>query len=76
MSSSQDSETKRVAISKVQEAWFLLAAGNYDGAVAASTEAIELDPRRRGAYQLRAVAHKHLSRGQDAEADLAALRDL
>jgi len=43
---------------------------DYEGAVAAFTEVIGLDPNDEGAYRLRANAYRRLGREEEAEADL------
>ena len=75
MSSPQDSETKRAALEKALEGWRLLSSGDYEGAVAACTEAIELEPGSLGSYRTRAEAYRRLGRGKEAEADLKILGD-
>ena len=65
MSSSQDSETKRAVLDKVQEGHRLLSAGDYEGAIEACTEAIELDPRMQDAYRTRTKALKIVRRNSD-----------
>lgn len=57
MSSSQDTETKHAAIEKAREGARLLSDGDYQGAIAACTEAIRLDPRFDDAYLLRSEAY-------------------
>ncbi len=58
MSSPQDSETKRAALEKAREGARLLSAGDYQGAIAAFTEAMRLDPRLDDAYVLRSEAYR------------------
>ena len=60
MSSSQDPEIKRAAVEKAREGARLFEAGDYEGAIAACTEAIELEPRIQGAYRTRAEASRRL----------------
>ena len=69
MSSPQDSETKRAAIEKAQEGWRLLSSGDYEGAIRACTEAIELYPGSVGARRTRAEAGFRLRERTKAEAD-------
>jgi len=76
MSSRRDGETERVAIEKAQEAWRLLRSGDYEGAIAACAEALELEPRGLGAYRMRADAYRRLSRKEEAAADLQLVRDI
>ena len=71
MSSPQDSETKGAAIEKALEGARLLSAGDYKGAIAACTEAIEFYPGSLGAYRTRAEAYKRWGREREAEADLS-----
>lgn len=75
MSSPQNSGTQRTAHDKSGEGWRLLGAGDYEGAIAACTEAIELDPSSLGARRTRAEALKRLGRENQAAADLNILRD-
>ena len=70
MSSTQDPETERAAIDKAREGRQLLHAGDYEGAIAACTEAIELDPGILGAYGSRAAAYRRLGMKNEAGADL------
>ena len=72
MSSSQNSETQRAAL-KAQEGARLLAARDYEGAITAFTEAIELEPSSFGAYRTRAEAYERLGSEEEAEADLELL---
>ena len=76
MSSPWESETQRTAWLKAQEGSRLLGAGDYEGAIANCTEAIELDARSLWAYRLRAEAYRHLGMARKAEADLRYLADL
>ena len=76
MSSPQDSETKRAALDKAQEGRGLLRAGDYQGAIAACTEAIELDSRILGAYGSRAEAYRRLGMEKEAAVDLSDLAHL
>ena len=68
MSSPQDSKTQRAA-DKVDEGARLLSAGDYEGAIAAYTEAIDLDPSFGWAYYYRAEARKRLGMLSKSEAD-------
>ena len=61
MSSPRDPETKRVAKDKVDEGMRLLAAGDYEGAIAACAEAIELEPMIRDAHRTLAEAYRLLA---------------
>ena len=70
MLSPRDSETKRAALDKANEGRNLLLGGDYEGAIAACTEAIELAPDLLGPYQTRAAAYGHLGMEKEAEADL------
>ena len=69
MSSPQNSETKRAAIEKAQEGRRLLSSGDYEGAIGACTEAIELYPGSVGARRTRAEAYRRLGKPTEAEAD-------
>ena len=60
MSSQQYSETQRPALEQAQEGHRLLCAGDYEGAIKACKDAIELDPRIKGAYRTRAEALNHV----------------
>ena len=75
MSSPQDSGTLRAAFDKAGEGWRLLSAGDHEGAIAACTEAIELDPSSIGARRNGPEALKRLGRSREAEADLNILND-
>ena len=70
MPHSQDTEPNPAALDKAQEGMHLLSAGDYEGAVAACTQAMELDHRSLGAYRTRAEAYRLLGRRNWAEADL------
>ena len=72
LSSSQGSETIRAAGQKSLEGWRLLSSGDYEGAIAACTEAIKLLPHSIGAYRTRAEAYERLGRKDEAEADAKA----
>lgn len=65
MSSSHDPETQRAAFDKAREGARLLKAGDYEGAIAACTEAIRLDPQNADAFLIRSEAyrlsHRHSS---------------
>ena len=54
----------------------MLDSGDYDQAIAAYTEAIELDPSVAVAYENRAEAYKRLGREKEAQADLERLERL
>ena len=58
MSNTPDSETKRGATEKAWEGARLLAAGDYDGAIAACDEAIRLYPSSTGAIRTRDEAFR------------------
>ena len=46
-----------------------MSAGDYDGAIAACSEAIELDPSSLGAHRTLAEAYRRLGRENEAKAD-------
>ena len=73
MSNSHDSETRRAALDKVQEGHRLLTVRDYEGAIMACTEAIELDPSSAGAYRTRANAYRRLGVSNKASCDLFAI---
>lgn len=73
MSSPQDSGAQRAA--KALEGARLLSTRDYEGAIAACTEAIQLDPSSLGARRTRAEALKRLGRESEAAADLKILSD-
>jgi len=75
MSSPQDSGTQRVSLDKAQEGARLLSTGDYHGAIAACTDAINLDPGSIGARRTRAEAYRRSGRKIEAEADLKILSD-
>ena len=75
MSSPRESETQRDAM-KANQGRRLLDAGDYEGAITACTEAIELEPGSIGARRTRAEAYRRLGREKEAEADLKHLGDL
>ena len=75
MSSPQDSETKRAAIGNALEGGRLLRAGDYQGAIAACTEAIESYPSILGPYSSRAEAYRRLGMEKEAAADLRHLAE-
>lgn len=75
MSSSQDAVTQRAALDRAGEGWRLLSDGDYEGAIAACTEAIELDFSSLGARRTRAEAYSRLGRVNEPGADLAYLGD-
>ena len=69
MSNSQNPDTQRAATRSLQGKR-LFDAGDCNGAIAACTEAIELNSGSIRAYRTRAVAYKCLGREEEAEADL------
>ena len=73
MLSPQDLEAQRAA--KAVEGARLLTAKDYEGAIAACTEALELDPGSLGARRTRAEALRRLGRESEATAELNILRD-
>ena len=75
MDSSQGSDTKRIALERAQEGLRLISAGDYQGAIEACTEAIELDPRSLGARRTRVEAYNHLGKGEEAFGDLAHIHE-
>ena len=60
MSSTQDSEKVRVYMEKSHEGARLFAVGDYEGAIAACNEAIELEPGGIGAIRTRWEARERL----------------
>ena len=76
MTKSQDTETHGAALDKAFEGRRRLRLGDYKGAIAAYTEAIELDPTMRGPYRYRAESYKRLGREKEAGSDLRDLADL
>ena len=69
MSTSDYSKMQRSAMYSVQ-AGRLIDAGDYDGAIAACTEAIALNSNNAGAYRTRAEAYRRLGREYEANADV------
>jgi len=72
LSSPQDSEIKRVALEGAREGWRLFLAGDYEGAIAAYSEAIALDPNFETAYRERSVAFRRLGHKNREEARIQA----
>ena len=68
-------EQRRDAIQKAFEGSRLAGGGDYNGAIAACTEAIRLDPGILGAYNTRAEAYKRIGRRDKARADYAYAAD-
>ena len=73
MSGLQEAEARKAATEKALEGARLLAARDYEGSIAACTEAIELNPGSIGARRTRAEAYRQLGMGKEAEGDLARL---
>ena len=62
MSSPQDSETNRAAREKTREGARLLNTGDYQGAIVACTNAIQVDPQYDDAYLLRTEAYRRTNK--------------
>jgi tetratricopeptide (TPR) repeat protein len=65
-----DSDSKQRAVAGNDEGVRLLDSGDYEGAIAAFTAAIVLDPRFHAAYRNRAQTLRKLGRSREAEDDL------
>ena len=76
MTSSQDPERRRNALEKALEGRRLARSGDYQGAIAACTEAIELAPDFLGPYGTRAEAYKRLGMDEEAASDLGHLHEV
>lgn len=63
------SQRQLAAGKKNAEGYRLLLDGDLEGAVAAFTEAIAIDPRLESAYWNRAEAYRRVGRGREAESD-------
>ena len=72
MSNGQDPKAKSAALEMAQEGHRLLKSGDYEGAIVACNEAIELQPGALGARRTLAEAYERLARDREAaNADLA-----
>ena len=68
--------TDRTAMDRSNDGLRLHQAGDYEGAITAFTEVIELNPRSTAAYYHRADAYRRTGRASDAERDVEKARAL
>ena len=72
----QGTESIRDAADKFSEAMRLLGDADDEGAVAAFTDSIALNPKQTNAYRYRALAYRNLRREQEADSDLETLASM